>query len=77
LLPLAKQGLAQRLAASAAVSRSNIAFYDRLATMYDDIFVEHARHADNMIEVLASHDAILANRHSSTSGAGPECCQES
>jgi SAM-dependent methyltransferase len=52
-----------RLAASAAVSRSNIAFYDRLSTIYDDIFVEHARHADNMIDVLAAHDAILANRH--------------
>ncbi len=39
---------------AALCSRSNRQFYDRIAPVYDQVFVEHEQHADRMVELLQS-----------------------
>ena len=38
---------------SALLTRSNQAFYDRIAPVYDDFFVDHRIHADNIVDRLS------------------------
>jgi SAM-dependent methyltransferase len=46
-----------RLIVAALLSRSNRAFYDRIAPVYDDIFTGHRLHAERMVGLLCTSPA--------------------
>ncbi|MGB5260810.1 MAG: methyltransferase domain-containing protein [Gammaproteobacteria bacterium] len=46
---------------AALCSRSNQQFYDRIAPIYDQVFVDHVVHADRMVELLVASQAGQAS----------------
>lgn len=60
-----------RLLVAALLSRSDRAFYDRIAPFYDELFTEHQQHADRMVELLSSdHTAGKADTRVLDLGCG-------
>jgi len=52
-----------RIAWAALTSGSNQAFYDRISPIYDQVYVEHAVHADTMVRLL---DELYRDRQRET-----------
>ncbi len=58
-----KPGLLWKVFSAAIRSRSKQQFYDRISPIYDQVFVEHEQHANNMAEMLCK---IYQGREQST-----------